>query len=101
MPDRGNAEQTPLGLPSSSSVTLGELNRNIHALRDDLRSTRLELATVHKLSTAVELARTRIDALDQRVDELEGGVTWLVRLVLGALVLALLGVVLVAGSGAS
>lgn len=80
-------------MPADEGVTLGELNRNISALRAELAATRAELAAVHELRTRAELNKVGIAQANDRIDELEDALRWVTRLVIGAVVLALLGLV--------
>lgn len=74
--------------------SLGELMRSMAALRDELRQARAELASIHRLETRAELNRVAIRNLDTRVDELDDALRWVTRLVVGAVVLGLLGIVM-------
>lgn len=73
--------------------TIGELNRNMAALRDELRDTRGQLGQLGQLATRVEVIGRDLDAHRARVDELDDTLRWVTRLVIGAVVLALVGLV--------
>ena len=81
-----------------SSLTLGELNRNIIALRDDLRTTRAELVQLHDLRAQLLVGERRLDEHNARLEDIEGTLSWAGRLVVGLLITAALGVLLYIGS---
>jgi len=71
----------------TNAVTLGEVNRKVDAV----------LTSVQAVSDKVgELPTYRdFNALDKRLADVEAWQTWALRLIVGALILAVLGVVLV------
>lgn len=74
--------------------TLGELNRNIGSLRDELRETRTQLGQLGAIQTRLEVLGRDLDSQRSRLDELDENIRWAMRLVVGAVILALLGLVI-------
>lgn len=74
--------------------TAWELNRNILALRDELREARRDLQALHTLEVEHARVKERVDENSKRLDDLEEAQTWLVRLVIGAVIAAALAIVL-------
>lgn len=85
------------GGTGSSSPTLGELHRTMQSLRDDLRSTQVELRRIADVRTDIAVARTHLDEHRDRLDELEASLRWVVRLVLGAVIAAALTALVLTG----
>lgn len=84
--------------PAPSSLTLGELNRNITALRDDLRTTRTELMQLHDMRAQLLVGERRLDEHNARLQDLESTLSWAGRLVIGLLITAAVGVLLYLGA---
>ena len=71
-------------------ITLGEMSRRLADVQ----------ATVHELRDKMDRDYVRaadLTAIDKRVGALEASVTWVVRIVVGAVVVALLGLVIAQG----
>lgn len=81
----------------SSSPSLGELQRTMTALRDDLRSTRHELEKLHDARTEIALHTQRLDSHRHRIENLESSLTWVVRLVIGLVLAAVVALAMTAG----
>lgn len=74
-------------------VTLGEVARRVA----DVQST------VHELVSKLDrdyVRRSDLDNVDRRLTAVENTITWAVRVIVGAVILALLGLVLVQGGPA-
>ena len=74
-----------------SEITLGELGRRI----DDVR------ATVHDMASKLERDYVRsadLASLERRIASLEASQTWAVRLVMGLVIVALVGLVITQGA---
>lgn len=92
MPDSG---RTP-GDPQASTLdrpSLGELHRNMFALRGELSETRAQLAKLHELAIAQAIAKAELTDHERRLDGIDGTLRWVVRTVFASLILAVLGLV--------
>lgn len=85
-----------------SEVTLGEVNRNVQGLAGRLDAMASQLSAVPSWTDLerterhlTEKLQRAEDQLGDRVGDLEGTTTWLGRAVIGGVVLALLGAILV------
>lgn len=75
---------------ASDDVTLGEVVRRL----DDLQRTTQQI--VERLDRDY-VRHDRVAELERRVSSLESTLTWTVRLIMGAVILALVGLVLTQG----
>lgn len=86
--------------PPSDPPSIGELNRNMVRLTGELDRFRAELHSLQDLRATARVHGHRLDELDEQLDDVQGSLAWVVRLVVAAVVLALLSLVVKAtGAG--
>nr|WP_243874829.1 hypothetical protein [Arthrobacter woluwensis] len=92
---------------SDHPVTLGEVSRHLDSISSELRGMRSkmdDLTSWPDIKRVEDGLKARHDAdvlaLTRRIATLEGWQTWAGRLVLGAVILAILGVVIASKAGA-
>lgn len=84
-------------MPAGEDYSIGELIRSIAALRAELAETRRDLSEIRKIETRTAVTEHRIREAHTRIDELDDAQRWAMRLVVGAIVLAVLSLVLGGG----
>jgi hypothetical protein len=81
-------------------TTMDKLDRTLETFRSEMSRTldtlRLESAAVYARKDVID---PRLQDIQGDLDEVKGWITWAQRIVLGAVLLALLGAVLVQGGG--
>lgn len=56
-------------------------------------------AQVSKLDTRMSVAERDIQDINKKLDKIDNNTTWILRLIIGALIMSVLGVILVQGGG--
>lgn len=94
-------------MPDEHPVTLGEVSRHLDSISNDLRSMRTkmdDLTSWPDVKRVEDGLKARHDAdvlaLSRRLAVVEGWQTWAGRIIIGAVILAVLGVVIATKSGA-
>lgn len=65
-----------------------------YVFRDEMKT--LE-ARVGKLENRQERIETRVDNIEKKLDKIDNNTTWILRLILGAFIMALIGLILKGG----
>lgn len=75
-------------------VTLGELARRLDILHQDVRDMRSDLVKHDDLGVVNEAWRSALGRLEKDVSDLQSWQTWATRLIVGAVILAVVGLAL-------
>lgn len=76
------------------TLTLAEHALLLRALTDDQRTMKSTMATTEQVAHSAALIEAKIDGIREIVEPIRRGINWAIGLVLGAVILAIIGLVI-------